>query len=241
MPVLSVVIPAYNEEAFLGTLLERIRRVPTEPLGFEKEILVVNDGSTDNTEAVARSFAGVKCFTQVPNQGKGKAVQRGLREATGDYILIQDADLEYDPDDYLVMLQALRDGADVVYGSRFLGQRRTQPRFTWFPGRHPEQGAGPWLAGLLLSAWTWLLFGRWITDTLTAYKLYPAAVVKNLRLRTSGFETDHEITAKLLRMGLRIVEVPIAYFPRSREQGKKIRASDGFIAVWTLLRYRLAD
>ncbi|MCS6953793.1 MAG: glycosyltransferase family 2 protein [Bryobacterales bacterium] len=241
MPVLSIVIPAYNEGAFLGTLLERILRVPTETVGFQKEILVVNDGSTDNTEAVARSFPEVKCFTQVPNQGKGRAVQRGLREATGDYILIQDADLEYDPQDYLPMLRALREGADVVYGSRFLGQRQVQPRWTWFPGRHPQQGIGPWLAGIILSAWTWILFGRWITDTLTAYKLYPASVVKSLRLRTSGFETDHEITAKLLRMGLRIVEVPIAYFPRSREEGKKIRASDGLIAVWTLLRYRLAD
>ncbi|MCL6508008.1 MAG: glycosyltransferase family 2 protein [Bryobacteraceae bacterium] len=241
MPVLSIVIPAYNEGAFLGALLERIVNVPTEELGFRKEIIVVNDGSTDDTEAVARAFPGVKCFTQVPNQGKGKAVQRGLQEATGDYVLIQDADLEYDPGDYLCMLRALCEGADVVYGSRFLGQRRQQRRLTLFPGRHPRQGIGPWLAGVVLSFWTWLLFGRWITDTLTAYKLYPAAVVKRLRLRTRGFETDHEITAKLLRMGQRIVEVPIAYFPRSREEGKKIRASDGFVAVWTLLRFRFVD
>jgi glycosyltransferase involved in cell wall biosynthesis len=241
MPVLSIVIPAYNEGAFLGALLDRISKVPTEELGFQKEIIVVNDGSTDDTEAVARAFSGVRCVTQVPNQGKGKAVQRGLEEATGDYVLIQDADLEYDPADYLGMLRALREGADVVYGSRFLGQRRQQQRLTLFPGRHPRQGIGPWLAGLVLSFWTWLLFGRWITDTLTAYKLYPASVVKRLRLRTRGFETDHEITAKLLRMGQRIVEVPIAYFPRSREEGKKIRASDGFVAVWTLLRFRFVD
>ena len=97
---------------------------------------------------------------------------------------------------------------------------------------------GPWLAGVLLSCWTWLLYGRWISDTLTAYKLYPAGVLKSLSLETSGFETDHEITAKLIREGLRIAEVPIAYYPRSAEEGKKIKPRDGLIAVWTLLRFR---
>ncbi len=244
MAVLSIVIPAYNEGAFIGTLLERILAVPVEQAGFEKEILVINDGSKDNTEEIARSFtqrfSQVRCFTQVPNQGKGKAVQRGIREASGDYILIQDADLEYDPNDYLVLLEGLKH-ADVVYGSRTLGQRRTQPRWTLFPGRHPQQGVGPWLAGLLLTLWTALMFGRWITDTLTAYKLYPARFVKDITLRTHGFETDHEITAKLIRNGLKIAEVPIRYYPRSSEEGKKIKPSDGFIAVWTLLRFRFSD
>ena len=240
MAVLSIIIPAYNEGAFIGKLLEQIIAVPTRAAGFDKEIIVVNDGSKDNTEDVARSFAAVKCFTQVPNQGKGRAVQRGIREATGDYILIQDADLEYDPSDYLQLVAGLR-SADVVYGSRTLGQRQRRRGFTFFPGKHPAQSAGPWLAGWLLTAWTWLMYGRWISDTLTAYKLYPAAAVKKLRLRTSGFETDHEITAKLIRMGLRISEVPIAYYPRSREEGKKIKASDGLIAVWTLLRFRFTD
>jgi hypothetical protein len=100
---------------------------------------------------------------------------------------------------------------------------------------------GPWFAGVLLTLWTALLYGRWISDTLTAYKLYPAAVVKAMHLRTSGFETDHEITAKLVRRGLRIVEVPIEYYPRSHDEGKKIKPSDGFIAVWTLLRFRFTD
>jgi dolichol-phosphate mannosyltransferase len=240
MPVLSIVIPAYNEGAFIGTLIERILAVPVEDLGFEKELIVVNDGSRDNTEEIARDWAArfpqVHCFTQVPNQGKGKAVQRGIREATGDYILIQDADLEYEPRDYLKLLEAL-DHADVVYGSRTLGRSRRQ----LFPGKHPQQGAGPWFAGVLLTLWTALLYQRWITDTLTAYKLYPAAAVTAMQLRTSGFETDHEITAKLIRRGLRISEVPIEYHPRSSEEGKKIKASDGFIAVWTLLRFRFTD
>ncbi len=246
MPALSIVIPAYNEGAFLGQLLERIVAVPVEPHGFTKEILVVNDGSKDNTAAVAQAFAAscttaaIRVFTQDPNQGKGKAVQRGIREATGDYILIQDADLEYDPADYVPLLEGLR-RADVVYGSRTLGQFARRRGFTLFPGRHPEQSLGAWLAGAFLTLWTALIYFRWITDTLTAYKLYPAAAVKQMRLRTSGFETDHEITAKLIRRGLSIVEVPIRYFPRSREEGKKIKASDGFIAVWTLLRFRFSD
>lgn len=246
MAVLSIVVPAYNEAASIGRLLELIVAVPTEQLGFDKEILVVNDGSRDDTEAIARRFAEscksakILVFTQKPNQGKGKAVQRGVGEATGDYILIQDADLEYEPADYLALLREL-EGADVVYGSRTLGQRRLQRTFTWCPGRHPEQGVGPWLAGVLLTLWTALIYGRWITDTLTAYKLYPADVLKSLKLRTHGFETDHEITAKLIRRGLRITEVPVAYYPRSRDAGKKIKPSDGFIAVWTLLRFRFAD
>lgn len=238
MKLLSIVIPAYNEEAYLGTLLTKIAGIDTAALGFEKEVLVVNDGSKDRTEEIARSFAaqGVLCFTQVPNQGKGKAVQRGIREARGDYILIQDADLEYDPKDYLPILGALGRG-DVVYGSRTLGQVR---RSGWgvTPGRHAQQGLGPWLAGVVLSCWTFLLYGQWISDTLTAYKLYPAGVLKAMKLETSGFETDHEITAKLIRQGLRIVEAPIVYHPRSAAEGKKIKPSDGVIALWTLLRYR---
>lgn len=240
MPVLSIVIPAYNEGAFIGELLEKIAAVPVEQAGFTQEILVVDDGSKDSTGEVARAFAerhsNVRVFTQVPNQGKGKAVQRGIQEANGDYILIQDADLEYDPSDYVALLEGLSRG-DVVYGSRTLGQRAKQG-LTLTPGRHPQQKLGPWLAGVLLTLWTAIIYWRWITDTLTAYKLYPAAAVKRMKLVTSGFETDHEITAKLVRSGLKIVEVPIAYHPRSAEEGKKIKATDGLIAVWTLLRFR---
>lgn len=237
MRKVSIVVPAFNEERTIGLLLERIRAVPTERLGFEKEVVVVDDGSSDRTFEIASACAGVRCLRQA-NQGKGRAVQRGVREATGDFVLVQDADLEYEPMDYLPMLEALGGSDDAaVYGSRTLGVLR---RRGWglLPGRHERQGLGPWLAGALLTLWTFLLYGRWITDTLTAYKLYPAAALRRFTIRTHGFETDHEITAKLIRSGIPIREVPVGYEPRTAAEGKKIRARDGLIAVWTLLRNR---
>ncbi|MFN8390800.1 MAG: glycosyltransferase family 2 protein [Bdellovibrionota bacterium] len=239
MKKLSVVIPAYNEEAFIGTLIQLIKNVPTEQLGFEKEIIVVDDGSKDKTFEIASSCEGVRVFKQVPNQGKGRAVLRGVAESTGDLILVQDADLEYDPTDYLEMLRAWDPNRPTsVYGSRTLGQRRGGRGFWAALGRHPEQSFGPWLAGVALSIWTFMLYGRWISDTLTAYKLYPAGDYKRCDIKTYGFETDHELTAKLIRQGVKIVEVPISYKPRSVEEGKKIKATDGLIALWTLLRFR---
>jgi glycosyltransferase involved in cell wall biosynthesis len=237
MKLLSIIVPAYNEEPGLPLLIERVCAVDLRPAGFEKEIIVVNDGSTDRTEEIARSFAsrGVITLSQYPNRGKGKALQIGIAAASGDYILTQDADLEYDPRDYLPLLEALS-RADVIYGSRSKGQLALARSIT--PGRHPRQNVGPWLAGVFLNCWTLLLYGHWLSDTLTGYRLFPVAVLRDLCLETAGFETDHEITAKLLRRGIRIAEVPIAYSPRSVAEGKKIKPADGFKALWTLLRYR---
>jgi glycosyltransferase involved in cell wall biosynthesis len=236
MPKVSIVVPAYNEEAFIGTLLDLVLSVDTESLGFSKEIIVVDDGSKDGTSALVRRFSGVR-LVQQKNQGKGRAVQRGIQEATGDYILVQDADLEYDPADYVPMLAKLAKLGGAVYGSRTLGQLR-ENGWTLTPGRHPRQLFGPWVANLLLTLWTFLLYGKWITDTLTGYKIYPREFFSRVEIVTRGFETDHEITAKLIRLGIRIHEVPISFSPRSEEEGKKIRARDGLIAVWTLLRFR---
>lgn len=236
MPKVSIVVPAYNEEAFIGTLLDLVLSVDTESLGFSKEIIVVDDGSKDGTSALVRRFSGVR-LVQQKNQGKGRAVQRGIQEATGDYILVQDADLEYDPADYIPMLAKLANLGGAVYGSRTLGQLR-ENGWTLTPGRHPRQLFGPWVANLLLTLWTFLLYGRWITDTLTGYKIYPREFFSRVEIVTRGFETDHEITAKLIRLGIPIHEVPISFSPRSEEEGKKIRARDGLIAVWTLLRFR---
>lgn len=238
MKKVSIVIPAYNEEAFIGTLLDRIASVPTESVGFVKEVVVVDDGSRDATAAIASRFPGVKVIRQ-ENRGKGAAVQLGIADCTGEYVLVQDADLEYDPRDYLVMLEPLRDrDAAVVYGSRVMGQLRRTGWVTLFPGKHPSQGLGSWLAGVLLSAWTCALYQRWISDTLTGYKVYPTSVIRGFRVETHGFETDHELTGKLIKGGLPIIEVPVLYQPRTRAEGKKIGLRDGFLAVWTLLYFR---
>jgi dolichol-phosphate mannosyltransferase len=236
MPTVSIVVPAYNEEAFIGTLLDRVLRVDTESVGFSKEIVVVDDGSKDGTGDAVRRFPAVRLIQQ-PNQGKGRAVQRGIAEATGDFILVQDADLEYDPADYIPMLTRLASVGGSVYGSRTLGQLR-EHGWSLTPGRHPQQRLGPWVANVLLTMWTFLLYGKWITDTLTGYKIYPRGFFSEVEILTRGFETDHEITAKLIRLGIRIQEIPISFSPRSEEEGKKIRARDGLIAVWTLLRFR---
>ncbi len=242
MQRLSIVIPAYNEEAFIATLLESIDAVDIASLGFEKEIVVVDDGSQDRTRELASAHPGVRVISQA-NQGKGAAVQRGIRECSGEWVLVQDADLEYDPQDYRSLLAATAAGPGpvAVYGSRTQGQLREGTGRFWFPGRHPRQGLGSWGAGALLTLWTFLLYGRFLSDTLTAYKLYPSDVIRGFHVRTRGFETDHELTAKLIRAGVRIVEVPIGYDPRSNEEGKKIRARDGFVAVATLLRFRFRD
>jgi len=240
MRKVSIIIPAYNEESFIGTLLEKILQVPTEGIGFIKEIVVVDDGSTDKTAMIAGQFPEVTVIRQ-HNQGKGAAVQRGIKDSTGDFILVQDADLEYDPMDYIPMLTAIGQNNGLsIYGSRTLGQLRDQGWLRLAPGKHPQQGIGPWGMNIILSLLTLLLYGRWLTDLLTAYKIYPA-VIKNWVVRTHGFETDHELTAKLVKAGIPIIDVPVSYNPRSLQEGKKIRPRDGLIAVWTLFKYRVVD
>ena len=239
MPILSIVVPAYNEEAFIGKLLRAMIAVDTERLGFSKQIIVVNDGSKDRTSEIARSFSQVQVVDQIPNQGRGAAIKRGIAEATGDYILFQDADLEYDPKDYPALLGALRPGEiDCVYGNRLTGIIRDHGRGL-FPGKHPQQGVGPWAGALVIRAWTSLLAMSRVPDMFTGYKLYPAATLKRLRLETNGFELDHEITMKLCRARVKFGQVPISYYPRTVAEGKKIRLSDAFVALWTVLRYRL--
>jgi dolichol-phosphate mannosyltransferase len=225
---LSIVIPAYNEERFIGTLLEQIRAVDLAPLGVQKEVIVVDDCSTDRTSEIVAGFQDVRLHRQAVNGGKGKAVRQGIAMATGELLIIQDADLEYDPADYVPMLRALLDGrGDVVYGSRYLGR-----------GKHPNQSLAAYVGGRSLSVAGLLATGRFLTDTVTAYKLFRRADLAALELQTTGFELDHEITARLLARGLTIVEVPIHYDPRSREEGKKIGLRDWFIALRTFYRFR---
>jgi dolichol-phosphate mannosyltransferase len=225
---LSIVIPAYNEERFIGTLLEQIRAVDLTGFGIDKEILVVDDCSRDRTAEIVEEFPDVRLHRLPVNGGKGRAVRQGIAMATGEYLIIQDADLEYDPADYVPMLRALLDGrGDVVYGSRYLGH-----------GRHPNQSLAAYLGGRSLSLACLLATGRYLTDTVTAYKLFHRRDLEAVDLETSGFELDHEITSRLLARGKRVVEVPIRYAPRTREEGKKIGLRDWVIALKTFRRYR---
>jgi dolichol-phosphate mannosyltransferase len=228
MKTLSVVIPAYNEERFVGALLDKIKAVDLGPLGYTMEVIVVDDCSKDRTAAIVAAVPNVLLIRMEKNGGKGRAVRAGIAAATGDLLIIQDADLEYDPQDYLPMMRALLDGrADIVYGSRYLGR-----------GRHDNQSLAAYLGGRSLSLIAWLFTGASLTDTVTALKLFRRADVAALPLETSGFELDHELTARMAARGKTIVEVPIRYYPRSREEGKKIGARDWFIAVRTFWRYR---
>ena len=226
--VLSIVIPAYNEERFIGALLDQIRAVDLAPLGVSKEIIVVDDCSSDRTAEIVRKFPEVTLTRLERNSGKGKAVRTGMEMATGDMLIIQDADLEYDPRDYVPMVEALLEGrGDIVYGSRYLAS-----------GRRANQSLAAYLGGRSLSVAALACTGTYLTDTVTALKLFPREVLVSLPLVTSGFELDHELTAKVLARGHRIVEVPVRYYPRSREEGKKIGARDWFVGVRTFWRFR---
>jgi glycosyltransferase involved in cell wall biosynthesis len=226
--LLSIVIPAYNEARFIGTLLEQIRAVDLDPIGASKQVIVVDDHSSDGTAEIVRRFPEVVLDRLERNSGKGRAVRAGLERATGDLVIIQDADLEYDPRDYIPMVQALLDGrGDIVYGSRYLSR-----------GRYRNQSLAAYLGGRSLSLAALMLTGTYLTDTVTALKLFPRELLMSLTLTTSGFELDHEITAKMLAMKKRIVEVPVRYYPRSREEGKKIGMRDWFIGVRTFFRFR---
>jgi dolichol-phosphate mannosyltransferase len=239
MKLLSIVIPAYNEERFIGALLEQIAAVDLSRFEIAKEIIVVDDCSRDRTAEIAAAAPGVTLVRQPVNGGKGKAVRAGIARATGEFLMIQDADLEYDPQDYAPMLDALAAGrGDVVYGSRYLPDPSRGVLYNLAKGKHARQTWSAYLGGRSLSLVALLATGCYLTDTVTALKLFRREALAGLELQTSGFELDHEITSKMLARGLRIVEVPIRYYPRSKAEGKKIGLRDWFIGARTFLRFR---
>lgn len=230
---LSVVVPAFNEERFIADLLRKVLAVDLAPFALTREVIVVDDGSTDRTASIAREFAEVTVVRLARNSGKGAAVRAGFARARGDLVMIQDADLEYEPEDCVPMVaELLRSGAAAVYGSRYLPSSGPM----WRAPKHPGQQWGPYLGGRSLSVVQWWFSGMWLTDVVTALKLVRASALDGLELRATGFELDHEITAKLLAAGHVIREVPVRYHPRTRAEGKKIRARDWLRAVATYWR-----
>jgi len=218
----SVIVPVYNEAAHVDELLQAIHASPVK-----KEIVIVDDGSTDGTREKLQALPPIDDVTIVfheNNCGKGAAIRTALTYARGEYVLIQDSDLEYDPQDYPALLRPLEIGqANVVYGVS--------------PDR-PERGLRFFLGAKLLTHLTNLLYGTGIHDEATCYKVFRRSLLAQVRLECHRFEFCPEVTAKLCRMGEKISEVPISYRPRSAEEGKKIRHSDGLLAIWTLIRYR---
>jgi glycosyltransferase involved in cell wall biosynthesis len=225
---LSVIIPIYNE---VQTIQEIIKRV--QATGLADEIVAVDDGSTDGSREVLGKINGdgnVRVIYHGQNQGKGKAVRTGIQNASGDLVIIQDADLEYDPREYQNLLRPIQEGiADVVYGSRFLGAGR-RPVLFW-----------NMVANKILTLVTNILYNNILTDMETGYKLFRRQVVQDMTLHAHGFEFEPEFTAKILKNKVRIYEVPITFNPRDYSEGKKIKMRDAFIAMWTLIKYRFVD
>ena len=226
---LSIIIPVYNEEQHIQKVISQVRNAPIK---IAKEIIIVDDGSTDQTRRILRKYQQkppVKIIFLDHNYGKGKAIRTGIAVATGEIILIQDADLEYFIEDYPKLLEPIIKGqAQIVYGSRFKGQIQNM-RWT------------NWLANKILALTANLLYGVNISDEATAYKAFKSKVLKSVSLKCQRFEFCPEVTAKLAKRGYKIYEVPIKYRARDAKGGKKIKLKDAFEAFWTLLKYRLKN
>ncbi len=231
---LSIIVPVFNEEKTVLKTLERLKK--TNP-GVKTEIIIVNDGSTDSTAEKLKTLRYGKIVTHKKNLGKGAAVKTGIKKATGDYIIIQDADLEYHPKHIKYLVAEIKNGkAEVVYGTRLnrmphLDKEESKHLFIFH-----------YLGNRFLSLATSILYGQWLTDMETCYKLFPKKALKKIKLNARGFEFEPEITTKLLKQGYKIREVSIEVKPRGYDEGKKLNTvRDGSKALWYILKYRFTD
>jgi len=224
---LSIVVPVYNEIKTLRALLDKVGKVKVG-----KEIILVDDGSSDGSRELLKELSqedrSLKVIFHKQNQGKGAALRTGFKHATGDYVIVQDADLEYDPNDYLKLIRGLKGPNTVIYGSRFMGKYDKMTSLHYFGNR-------------FLTIVTNLLFGVSLTDMETCYKLIPVSLVRRINIESNRFNFEPEITAKILKAGYKIVEVPISYAGRSFSEGKKITWKDGFSALRTLVKYKFLN
>lgn len=225
---LSIIIPVYNEEDTIDEILKRVQSVKLD--GYKKEIIVVDDGSRDGTRSALKIWEKrVQVIYKTKNEGKGSALSEGIKRATGDIILIQDADLEYSPDDYPMLLEPFKNThVDVVYGSRFLGPHLST-MFVYAQGNK------------FVTFVTNILFNTNITDMETGYKVFRKKVLEGITIHAKRFDVEPELTVKALKRGYQIYEVPISYYGRRFSEGKKLTWVDGVIALWTLIKYRFVD
>lgn len=232
---LSILMPAYNEEETISEIVKQIDAVDLRKLNISKELLIVDDGSKDRTVDIVRSlkkrYPYIKFIRHRRNKGKGGAIKTAIKHSTGDILIVQDADLEYDPKDYKrCILPILKGKAKVVYGSRRLNKKNKQ-----------YSGLSFFLGGVGITLIFNILFFTRLTDEPTCYKTFRADIIKDINIRGNKFDWEPEVTAKLVKRGIKIKEVPIRYYPRSTDEGKKIRWMDGVDAVWTMLKYRFVD
>ncbi len=226
--LLSVLIPAYNELKSIDVIIEKIQAVP-----LDKEIIIVDDGSTDGTRerlATYSTVPNVRVIHHPHNQGKGAAIRTAIQHIRGDIAIVQDADLEYEPQDYIKLVEPIVAGREkVIYGSRFLKPENRHSYFSFYIG------------GQLVTWITNLLYNQRLTDEPTCYKVFDAQFLQSIPLDCTGFEFCPEVTAKVAKRGIRIHELPINYYPRSLQEGKKISWFDGIEAIWVLLKYRFVN
>ncbi len=227
--LLSIVIPVYNEKNTVSDIIKKIDSLPTS---LNRELIIVDDGSTDGTREILKSLesrSDVKLIYKESNSGKGDSLKLGFKNSKGDYVIVQDADLEYEPEDYFKLLEAI-DGKDntIIYGSRFMGH-------------YEEMSPLHYYGNKFLTSITNILYGVALSDMETCYKLFPGNFIRSLNLKANRFDFEPEITAKVLKSGYKIIEVPIRYYGRKHSEGKKITWKDGFNAIYSLVKYKFND